>query len=91
MNIKEKEIIEKLLRNAKVRESEVDVKQNPRWNAYFAGQIRILDILLNKLNTLNSGGLEDLSTERPEIFETNGEVAFLNGITKRFNNYDLNK
>ncbi len=91
MTIKEKEIIEKLLRNAKVQESEVDVKENPRWNAYFEGQIRILEVVLNKLNTLNSGGLEDLSTERPEIFEPNGEVAFLNGISQRFQNYDLTK
>lgn len=88
-NLKEK--IEKLLRNAKVREGEIDVRKNPRWNAYFAGQIRILETLLNDLNTLNSGGSVDLLAGRSEIFETNGEVAFLNGLPERLGKYDLTK
>lgn len=83
-----KDKLKKRLREAKVREPEIDIRINPSWCAYHRGQIRAYEIALNDLTSVIR---TDYSNSSTEIFEPNGETAFLNGLHKRLGRYDLEK
>ena len=81
--------IKTTLKQIKSRYWYVDVTENPRLSAYFAGLIRGLE---NSLLIL-SQSLDDSNSLSPEQFEfaTNGKEAYINDLPNRLRNYDLTK